>query len=1029
MAGDRTLPGPYQTQVPVYGTFQVPSAGNTPGARENPALWTDSAGNLWLFGGYYLVDTATATYYSYLNDLWEFNTTLNQWAWMAGSSTLPVCPITTFTCNQQGVYGSLGTPAAGNVPGGRHGAATWMDGSGNVWIFGGTGADSTGVVGELNDLWEFNPSTMLWAWMGGSSTLPTCEGGPGFCTASGVYGTEGQPAAGNIPSGRDGSVTWTDKQGNFWLFAGGPVNDLWQFSPSTKEWTWVSGNSTDSDSTSDFGIYGTLQVPAPGNVPGMRSGAVGWTDANGNLWLFGGEGEDSADWGVYLNDLWKFDPVTSEWTWMGGDSSLPYQIVGQAGYYGNLGQAAFGNNPGSRGSSAAWTDSKGNFWLFGGGGFDAFLDLGSLNDLWTYQPYIGGQTTVATPSFSPAPGAYPGAQSVTISDTTPGTTIYYLIGNQGPATQYTGPLTVSSLESIQAMASASGYANSVVAQATYIVDSPHCSPPMFNPGSSQPGSYYTHAISVYLSDATPGATMYYTTDGTTPTTQSAQYSGPITVSTTETIQAFAVAPGYSSSPTESASYAVNPAPSPTYNPPGGNYSTRQQVTISDSVAGATIYYTVDGSTPTTNSTQYSAPITVSTTETIIAIAAAPGYTTSFTSSASYIFPAPPNTWTWIRGDPFAIDPTGTYGSLGLGLAQNIPGGRTTAASWTDVNGNFWLFGGSGFDAIGNQGALNDLWEYKSGAPQIQDGQWVWMGGSSTLNSALSCTPQSTVVCTGQPGVYGTQGQPAAGNIPAGRMGAVTWVDGSGNLWLFGGVGGQLDIYAGSHGVETYFNDLWKFNPSTNQWTWISGGNTGNQFGVYGTMGSPGAANVPGGRFGAVGWLDRSGNLWMFGGDGIVNGYGSVGTNQIQWVLNDLWMFNPSTSQWTWMGGSNTFPCSVLNDGTVQCDPPAGVYGTLGTPAAANLPGARAYPTAWTDTTGNFWLFGGSGYDSQGNWGQPNDLWTYSPTTNQWAWMNGSNTVPCGFNQPADEDLCTNPPAIRGTLGMPASSNTPTGGPA
>ena len=167
--------------------------------------------------------------------------------------------------------------------------------------------------------------------------------------------------------------------------------------------------------------------------------------------------------------------------------------------------------------------------------------------------------------------------------------------------------------------------------------------------------------------------MYYTTDGTTPTTQSAQYSGPITVSTTETIQAFAVAPGYSSSPTESERYDVyiNLAPSPTFNPPLGNYSTPQQVTISDSVAGATIYYTVDGSTPTTNSTQYSAPITVSTTETIIAIAAAPGYSTSFTSSATYTFPAPSpsNTWANVRGTN-ALAQTGIYGMLGYPLGQN-----------------------------------------------------------------------------------------------------------------------------------------------------------------------------------------------------------------------------------------------------------------------------------------------------------------------------------------------------------------------
>ena len=64
-------------------------------------------------------------------------------------------------------------------------------------------------------------------------------------------------------------------------------------------------------------------------------------------------------------------------------------------------------------------------------------------------------------------------------------------------------------------------------------------------------------------------------------------------------------------------------------------------------------------------------------------------------------------------------------------------------------------------------------------------------------------------------------------------------------------------------------------------------------------------------------------------------------------LNDLWEFNPSTNEWTWMGGSST-PC---------CNAP-GVYGTLGVPAPANIPGGRFAPSIWTDLNGNLWLFGG-----------------------------------------------------------------------
>ena len=1014
----------------IYGTLRTPSLSNHPGSRESAMTWTDSNGNLWLFGGG--GNDSTPSNVGTLNDLWEYIPSTSEWAWMAGSNVLPACTATT-ACGASGVYGTMGTSSPSNIPGGRGSAVVWTDHNGNFWLFGGYGIDSSGNTGSLNDLWEFNPGTNEWTWVGGVNVLPSCSTLKG-CGPSGVYGAQGTPAPANVPGGRSGGVGWTDSGGNLWLFGGagfdsagneGNLNDLWEFSPTSKQWTWIGGSSAVPSSCSPYttcgqpGVYGSLGTPAPANVPGGRYGANSWTDSSGNLWLFGGEENYTYSEGYHgdMNDLWKFSPTTKEWTWMGGNDS-PLQscngltVCSPLPVYGSWQTPAGGNIPGAREDALAWVDSKGNAWLFGGYGVDSTGSLGDLNDLWEFNPetnqwaWISGSTlrqqdgfegTQGVASFQNSPGGRNEA-----AGWTDGSGNLWLIGGYGYSPQEGFVPTLGDFWEFQLNANGASAAAA--------------------PTISPAGGTYASVQSVTLSDSTPGAAIYYMVNSNAPPTE---YTGPIAVNSSETIQAIAVASGSANSQAAEATYTLNlPAPAaPTFNPPPGTYYGIQTVTITDAASYATIYYTTDGTTPTASSNAYNGGIPVSSTETIQAIAVVSGGASSPVVSGTYtILPVPPNTWTWVRGDPFTIDPTGTYGELGLALSQNFPGGRTAAASWTDASGNFWLFGGSGFDAIGNQGALNDLWEYKPGA-QIQDGQWIWMGGSNSL----PCTPQVATTCAGQPGVYGTQGQPAAGNIPAGRMGAVTWVDGSGNLWLFGGVGGQLQIYAGSHGVETYFNDLWKFNPSTNQWTWISGGSTGNQFGAYGTMGSPAAGNVPGGRYGAGGWVDHSGNLWMFGGDGIVNGYGSVGTNQIQWVLNDLWMFNPSISQWTWMGGNTTFAC-VVSDGTAQCNPPSGVYGTMGTPAAANMPGARAYPTAWTDNSGNFWLFGGSGYDSQGNWGQPNDLWTYSPTTNQWAWMKGSNTVPCGFNAPLQEDLCTNPPEVRGTLGVPASTNTPTGGP-
>lgn len=303
-------------------------------------------------------------------------------------------------------------------------------------------------------------------------------------------------------------------------------------------------------------------------------------------------------------------------------------------------------------------------------------------------------------------------------------------------------------------------------------------------------------------------------------------------------------------------------------------------------------------------------------------------------------------WTWLKGDNTA-EATGVYGTKGTPAPANKPGARERSASWTDAAGNFWLFGGNGYNETFAQGAgaLNDLWKYDKAT-----NQWAWIKGDNTLNNT---------------GVYGTQGVEAAANQPGGRDWAAFWTDASGNFWLFGGSG----VAATGTGL---LNDLWKYNPATNSWTWIKGDNTENAGGSYGTQGSPATANKPGARYGATTWTDAAGNLWLFGGRGYLLTNGSLAN------LNDLWRYNPSTAQWTWVSGSNV------------SDDPA-VYGTQGVPSAANKPGGRFGSASWSDATGNLWLFGG-----EANLGvvfsSYNDLWKYSPATNQWAWMKGDNTA-------------------------------------
>jgi hypothetical protein len=156
--------------------------------------------------------------------------------------------------------------------------------------------------------------------------------------------------------------------------------------------------------------------------------------------------------------------------------------------------------------------------------------------------------------------------------------------------------------------------------------------PTFSPAAGT----YSSAQTVSISDATSGANIYYTTNGSTPTTASTPYTGPITVSVTETLKAIAAETGFTTSNVATASYTIqSQAATPTFSPAAGSYSSAQTVSISDATSGANIYYTTNGSTPTTASTPYTGPITVSATETLKAIAAATGFANSNVATATY----------------------------------------------------------------------------------------------------------------------------------------------------------------------------------------------------------------------------------------------------------------------------------------------------------------------------------------------------------------------------------------------------------
>jgi hypothetical protein len=276
---------------------------------------------------------------------------------------------------------------------------------------------------------------------------------------------------------------------------------------------------------------------------------------------------------------------------------------------------------------------------FGAGTGDTATQNSYLNS-WTYT--VGSPAQAAAPTFSPAGGTYSGPQSVTLSTATSPAVICYNTtgtpatnGSTGCATgtMNTGPITVSSNETLYAIAGGTGYSDSAVSSATYVMES-MVATPTFSPAAGS----YTTLQSVTISDATSNATIYYTIDGTMPTTSSTRYTGSIAVGSTETLKAIAVATGDITSAVASAAYAISQIPvaaTPIFSPAGGSYSSAQSVTISDATSGATIYYTMDGTTPSPSSTMYLGPVTVGSTETLKAVAVVFGYTNSGVASAAY----------------------------------------------------------------------------------------------------------------------------------------------------------------------------------------------------------------------------------------------------------------------------------------------------------------------------------------------------------------------------------------------------------
>ena len=159
---------------------------------------------------------------------------------------------------------------------------------------------------------------------------------------------------------------------------------------------------------------------------------------------------------------------------------------------------------------------------------------------------------------------------------------------------------------------------------------------VYTPAITPSSGTYNNVQKVSMSCDTEDATIYYTTDGTTPTKSSNVYSAPFDMTTAGTVKAYAVKADMTDSSVASATYTYEVA-DPVFSVAAGTIIAPQDVTITTETDGATIYYTTDGTTPDESKTEYTGAIHVDATMTIKAIAVKDGFTNSAVKTAAYTF--------------------------------------------------------------------------------------------------------------------------------------------------------------------------------------------------------------------------------------------------------------------------------------------------------------------------------------------------------------------------------------------------------
>lgn len=162
--------------------------------------------------------------------------------------------------------------------------------------------------------------------------------------------------------------------------------------------------------------------------------------------------------------------------------------------------------------------------------------------------------------------------------------------------------------------------------------------PVFNPSAGEVAA----GTKVTMTTTTPDAVIYYTTDGSEPGLSSTRYAGPVQITRNTLFKAFAVKQGMDDSEVTVAQYVIKDGPgietvaNPVFSPQPGVVAPGTEITMTTATPDAVIYYTTDGSEPTTSSMAYAMPIVINQTTLFRAVAMKGGMNNSSVMRAKYV---------------------------------------------------------------------------------------------------------------------------------------------------------------------------------------------------------------------------------------------------------------------------------------------------------------------------------------------------------------------------------------------------------